>query len=99
VGCPKGKQAGSATVNAAVSEQVKLSYSIFFPASQLQAQTAEAWAREVERRNAGGHEDSRNGIIRQDRFQPRRGADRGEHILIYFSIRKRLNEVIHRQGA
>jgi TRAP-type C4-dicarboxylate transport system substrate-binding protein len=32
---------------------VELSYSIFFPASHLQAQTAEAWAREVERRSDG----------------------------------------------
>ena len=32
---------------------MELSYSIFFPASHLQAQTAEAWAREVERRSDG----------------------------------------------
>ena len=53
MGCSKGKQTGSATANAAVSEPVKLSYGIFFPASHLQAQTAEAWAREVERRSDG----------------------------------------------
>jgi len=32
---------------------IELSYSIFFPASHLQAQTAEAWAREVESRSDG----------------------------------------------
>ncbi|MBN1836445.1 MAG: TRAP transporter substrate-binding protein [Spirochaetales bacterium] len=35
------------------AKPIELSYSIFFPASHLQAQTAEAWAREVESRTKG----------------------------------------------
>ena len=53
VGCSNGKQKDSAAANPAGSKPVELSYSIFFPASHLQAQTAEAWAREVERRSDG----------------------------------------------
>jgi TRAP-type C4-dicarboxylate transport system substrate-binding protein len=53
VGCSRGKQASSAEANSAAPKPVELSYSIFFPASHLQAQTAEAWAREVERRSDG----------------------------------------------
>ena len=53
VGCSNGKQTDSAAENPATAKPVELSYSIFFPASHLQAQTAEAWAREVERRSEG----------------------------------------------
>ncbi|MBN2554207.1 MAG: TRAP transporter substrate-binding protein [Spirochaetales bacterium] len=52
LGCTKDETAGSSEENAA-AKPVELSYSIFFPASHLQAQTAEAWAREVERRSDG----------------------------------------------
>lgn len=45
-GCSKDEEA-----NAETAKPVELSYSIFFPASHLQAQTAEAWAREVEKRS------------------------------------------------
>jgi len=51
--CSRGKQTGPATAVPPASKPVELSYSIFFPASHLQAQTAEAWAREVERRSDG----------------------------------------------
>jgi TRAP-type C4-dicarboxylate transport system substrate-binding protein len=53
-GCSKGRQSNPADEDATASEPVELSYSIFFPASHLQAQTAEAWAREVEQRSQGG---------------------------------------------
>ena len=33
--------------------QMVFSYSVFFPASHVQCQTAEAWAREIEKRSAG----------------------------------------------
>jgi len=52
IGCSKGKQTDPAAVDSA-PEAVELSYSIFFPASHLQAKTAEAWAKEVERRSDG----------------------------------------------
>lgn len=51
-GCSKGKQTDPA-VQEPAPQPVKLSYSIFFPASHLQAKTAEAWAGEVERRSDG----------------------------------------------
>lgn len=35
------------------AKPVELSYSVFFPASHIQAETAVAWAREVERRSSG----------------------------------------------
>jgi len=52
IGCSKGKQTDPAAVDSA-PQPVELSYSIFFPASHLQAKTAEAWAKEVERRSDG----------------------------------------------
>jgi len=51
-GCSKDRQTDPAAAESA-AQPVKLSYSIFFPASHLQARTAEAWAREVERRSDG----------------------------------------------
>ncbi len=45
-GCGKAERAGEV-------RPIELSYSIFFPPSHIQCQTAEAWAREVEKR-AGG---------------------------------------------
>lgn len=47
VGC------GSGTGGADRQQRFELSYSIFFPASHIQYQTAEAWAKEVERRSDG----------------------------------------------
>ena len=44
---------GSRKEAAPAAKPIELSYSIFFPASHLQAQTAEAWAREVESRTGG----------------------------------------------
>jgi TRAP-type C4-dicarboxylate transport system substrate-binding protein len=38
---------------ASTAKPLELTYSIFFPASHLQAQTAEVWAREVETRSGG----------------------------------------------
>ena len=46
-GCSKDKPAETQ------QKPIELSYSIFFPASHLQAKTAEAWAREVESRSEG----------------------------------------------
>ena len=46
-GCSKDKPAETQ------QKPIELSYSIFFPASHLQAKTAEAWAREVESRSDG----------------------------------------------
>jgi len=46
-GCSRKEEAAPA------AKPIELSYSIFFPASHLQAQTAEAWAREVESRSGG----------------------------------------------
>jgi len=52
LGCSPKQKAATAGEPAAV-KPIELSYSIFFPASHLQAQTAEAWAREVESRSGG----------------------------------------------
>ena len=54
LGC-SGKKGPGTAEGAAPSavKAVELSYSIFFPSSHLQAQTAEAWAREVEKRTDG----------------------------------------------
>lgn len=52
-GCSKDKTSGPGAADSAAEKPIELSYSIFFPASHLQAQTAEAWAREVERRSEG----------------------------------------------
>lgn len=46
-GCKK-QEAGQAE-----SETIELSYSIFFPPSHIQCQTAEAWAKEIEKRTNG----------------------------------------------
>ncbi len=45
-----GKESGE---SAESGKTYKLSYSIFFPATHLQAQTAEAWAEEIESRSDG----------------------------------------------
>ena len=52
-GCSKDEASDPGATDSAAEKPVELSYSIFFPASHLQAQTAEAWAREVERRSEG----------------------------------------------
>jgi len=52
-GCSKDKPSEAGAESSAAEKPIELSYSIFFPASHLQAQTAEAWAREVERRSEG----------------------------------------------
>jgi TRAP-type C4-dicarboxylate transport system substrate-binding protein len=53
LGC-SGKDNAAAEARAASTvKPIELSYSIFFPASHLQAQTAEAWARGVEARSGG----------------------------------------------
>ena len=52
-GCSKDKPSDPGAADSAADKPIELSYSIFFPASHLQAQTAEAWAREVERRSEG----------------------------------------------
>ena len=52
-GCSNDKPKEAAAQSSAAEQPIELSYSIFFPASHLQAQTAEAWAREVERRSEG----------------------------------------------
>ncbi len=45
--------AGDEAAPAGSDEVIELSYSIFFPASHIQCKTAEAWAREVEKRTGG----------------------------------------------
>ena len=47
-GCSKTE-----TENSAEKESYELNYAVFFPATHLQAQTAEAWAKEVEERSGG----------------------------------------------
>ena len=44
---------GDEEKDAEKAKPIELSYSIFFPATHLQAQTAEAWAKEVEERTDG----------------------------------------------
>ena len=50
-GC--GEDENSGETAAKEKKTYKFTYSIFFPASHLQAQTAEAWAKEVEKRTDG----------------------------------------------
>ena len=49
-GCGKGKPEGG---EAAAAKTYKLTYSVFFPPMHIQAQTAMAWAAEVEKRSEG----------------------------------------------
>ena len=49
-GCGKGKPEGG---DAAEAKTYKLTYSVFFPPMHIQAQTAMAWAAEVEKRSEG----------------------------------------------
>jgi len=51
-GCSKKEEPGEAA-KAPKEETFELNYAVFFPATHLQAQTAEAWAREVENRTDG----------------------------------------------
>lgn len=44
---------GEKAEDSQAKKTVELNYSIFFPASHLQAQTADAWAREIEKRSDG----------------------------------------------
>ncbi|MGE5293284.1 MAG: TRAP transporter substrate-binding protein [Solirubrobacterales bacterium] len=50
VGCKKDTGSGAAAPGA---KPIELSYSVFFPPTHIQAQTAEAWAKEVEKRTNG----------------------------------------------
>ena len=54
-GCSSKRESSSSSGQdrAAEVKPVELSYSIFFPATHLQAQTAEAWAKEIEARSGG----------------------------------------------
>ena len=53
IGCSRDETREAGAESSAAEKPIELSYSIFFPASHLQAQTAEAWAGEVERRSDG----------------------------------------------
>ena len=50
-GCSKDESSSVSTE--AQQETYEFNYAVFFPATHLQAQTAEAWAKEVEKRTDG----------------------------------------------
>lgn len=51
IGCSKKEEAAAS--NTAEEKTYEFNYAVFFPATHLQAQTAEAWAKEVEKRTNG----------------------------------------------
>lgn len=51
-GC-SGEEGGDTAGKDEASKTYELNYAVFFPATHIQAQTAEAWAREVEERSGG----------------------------------------------
>ena len=52
-GCAKDEGADSSAKAPEKKKTYEFNYAVFFPATHLQAQTAEAWAKEVEKRSDG----------------------------------------------
>ena len=52
-GCSKDNENDSAAKSGEKKKNYEFNYAVFFPATHLQAQTAEAWAKEVEKRTDG----------------------------------------------
>jgi TRAP-type C4-dicarboxylate transport system substrate-binding protein len=52
-GCVKKQQGSGTAAPAAQTKTINLSYSIFFPPTHVQTTTAEAWAKEIEKRSNG----------------------------------------------